>query len=137
MDTTTSKINERLLREYDQAEAITGAKIAKTGDGYVLVVTVAWKVGPLVVYNQRGKPRAWASMDRLLSYLSEMVPSVKTFELVLENVLQLPDEPAPAKTAAAPAPKARPAKKVAAKTAPKSASKAKPAGKVGRKVAHA
>lgn len=101
------KTTEPLLREYEQAKAITAAKIVKTPEGYVLVVQVAWKRGDLIVFNQRGKPRAWVSMDRLLSYLAEVAPSIRHFDLVFDQPIAW-DAPAPPKAAA-------PAKKAAAK----------------------
>ena len=79
------KTTDPLLREYGQAGAITAAKIVKTVKGYVLVIEVAWKPGDLIVFNQRGKPRAWASMDRLLRYLEDVAPSVRHFDLVFDE----------------------------------------------------
>lgn len=99
------KTTEPLLREYDQARAITAAKIVKTDEGYVLVVQVAWKRGDLIVFNQRGKPRAWVSMDRLLAYLAEVAPSIRHFDLVFDQPIAWeapkPAAKAPAKKAAA------------------------------------
>lgn len=103
----TEKTTEPLLREYEQAKAITAAKIVKTAEGYVLVIQVAWKRGDLIVFNQRGKPRAWVSMDRLLSYLAEVAPSIRHFDLVFDQPIGW-DTPAPAKVVT-------PAKKAAAK----------------------
>lgn len=79
------KTTEPQLRDFDAAGVITGAKIVKSDDGYVLVIQVSWKPGDLVVFNQRGKPRAWVSMDRLLRYIQEVTPTIKQIELVLDG----------------------------------------------------
>ena len=81
----SQKTTEPLLREYGQAGAIKAAKIVKSAEGYVLVIEVAWRQGELVVFNQRGKPRAWVSMDRLLRYLAEVAPSLRHFDLVFDQ----------------------------------------------------
>ena len=81
----SQKTTERLVREYDQAGAIRAAKIVRTAEGYVLVIEVAWKEGELIVFNQRGKPRAWVSMDRLLRYLADVAPSLRYFDLVFDQ----------------------------------------------------
>lgn len=78
-----SKVSEPQLREYDQARAITAAKVMQTADGYVLVITVNWKEGDLTVYSQRNRPRAWASVDRLIGHLSRVAPSISRFEIFL------------------------------------------------------
>lgn len=83
----TAKTTEPLLRQYDQARVITLVKIVNTPEGYVLVIQVSWRKGDLVVFNQRGRPRAWISLDRLISYLREVLPSVSKFELEMEPKL--------------------------------------------------
>lgn len=77
------KTTESQLRDFDAAGVITGAKIVQSDDGYVLVIQVSWKPGQLVVFSQRGKPRAWVSMDRLLRYIQEVTPTIRQIELVL------------------------------------------------------
>ena len=67
----TDRATERQLRDYDQAGVITAAKIAKSDDGFIVVIQVSWKRGDIVVYNQRNKPRAWRSLDRLVVDLFE------------------------------------------------------------------
>jgi D-alanyl-D-alanine carboxypeptidase len=126
---TTDKTTEPQLREFEAARVITGAKIVKTDEGYVLVVQVSWRKGDLVVFNQRGKPRAWASMDRLLRYIEEVTPSVGRIDLVLEKGAEQadarPDTPAK-KVAAKPVAKKplKPAKKRPLKAGAKKAAKA-------------
>lgn len=77
------KTTEPQLRDFDAAGVIVGARIVKSDDGYVLVIQVSWKPGELVVFSQRGRPRAWVSMDRLLRYIQEVTPTIKQIEVVL------------------------------------------------------
>ncbi len=74
------KMTEPQLREYDQAGAITAARIVRTAEGYVLVINVNWKEGDLTVYSQRNKPRAWRSLDRLIGHL-EALTSIRQIEV--------------------------------------------------------
>jgi hypothetical protein len=90
MDDNIDKATEPQLRDYDQAGVITGARIVRSDEGYVLVIRVSWKAGELVVYNQRGKPRAWVSLDRLISHLGEVAPSIETLELRLSAEVPKP-----------------------------------------------
>jgi hypothetical protein len=78
-----NKVSEPQLREYDQANAITAAKVVRTAEGFVLVINVNWKEGDLTVYSQRNRPRAWQSVDRLIGHLERITPSIKHFELYL------------------------------------------------------
>lgn len=78
-----NKVSEPQLREYDAAGAITAAKVVRTADGYVLVINVNWRDGDLTVYSQRNKPRAWASVDRLIGHLTRIAPSIQHFEVFL------------------------------------------------------
>jgi hypothetical protein len=90
MDNNIDKATEPQLRDYDQAGAITGARIIRSSDGYVLVIRVSWKPGELVVFNQRNKPRAWVSLDRLIAHLGEVAPSIQTVELSLSGEVPKP-----------------------------------------------
>jgi hypothetical protein len=90
MDDNTDKATESQLREYDEAGVITGARIIRSDEGYVLVIRVSWKSGESVIYNQRNKPRAWVSLDRMLGHLAEVAPSIKTIELALEATVPVP-----------------------------------------------
>ena len=78
-----SKVSEPQLREYGAAGVITTVKVVKTEDGYVLVINVNWKEGDFTVYSQRNRPRAWASVDRLIGHLSRVAPSISHFEVFL------------------------------------------------------
>ena len=86
----TDRATERQLRDYDQAGVITAAKITKSDDGFIVVIQVSWKRGDIVVYNQRNKPRAWRSLDRLVTYLGGVAPSTRLLELSL--LLDAPPE---------------------------------------------
>jgi hypothetical protein len=79
------KLSEPQLREYDQAGAITAAKVVRTAEGFVLVINVNWKEGDLTVWSQRNKPRAWQSVDRLIGHLERVAPSIKHFEIYLSD----------------------------------------------------
>lgn len=76
-------VSEPQLREYDGAGAITAAKVVRTEDGYVLVINVNWKEGDYTVYSQRRKPRAWVSLDRLISHLLLIAPTISNFQVFL------------------------------------------------------
>lgn len=78
-----NKVSEPQLREYDQAGAITAAKVVRTDEGYVLVINVNWKEGDLTVYSQRNKPRAWQSVDRLIGHLERTAPSITQLAVFL------------------------------------------------------
>lgn len=81
----SGKTTEPQLRDYNQAGVISAAKIVKTADGYVLVIQVSWKLGELIVFNHRGTPRTWVSMDRLLAYITETVPTIRELQLLLDQ----------------------------------------------------
>lgn len=78
------KTNEAQLRIFDQAAAITAVKVVRVAEGYLLMARVSHKKEDVVVFNKRGTPRAWASLDRLLKYLQEVAPSVKRIDLQLD-----------------------------------------------------
>ena len=118
----TDRATERQLRDYDQAGVITAAKIANSDDGFIVVIQVSWKRGDIVVYNQRNKPRAWRSLDRLVAYLGEVAPSMRMLELNL--LLNVPPEIAALSTA----PKSN-VKTPAKKTPKATAKKPRPTGK--------
>ncbi len=80
-----SKLSEPQLREYDAANVITNAKVVRTEEGFVLVINLSWKEGDFTVYSQRNKPRAWASVDRLIGHLEKVAPSIKHLQLFLES----------------------------------------------------
>lgn len=87
MEETVDKATEAQLREYDQAKVITSARIVRGDDGYVLVIRLTWKPGEVVIFNQRHKPRSWASLDRLIAHLGEVAPSIQSVELALHGVV--------------------------------------------------
>lgn len=91
MEEKIDKASESQLRDYDQAGVITSARIVGSKDGYVLIVRVSWKAGESVVYNQRNKPRAWVSLDRLIRHLAEVAPSIKALHLTLDGEVPAPN----------------------------------------------
>jgi hypothetical protein len=85
----TDKANEAQLRDYDRAGVIKAAKIVKTHAGFVVVIRLSWKPGDIVIHSLRKGPRAWASLDRLLSYLDEVAPSIREMDLILTEPPEL------------------------------------------------
>lgn len=78
-----NKASEAQLRQYSSAGAITSAKVMQTPQGFIVAVTVNWKEGDLTVYSQRNRPRAWASVDRLIGHLARVAPSIQHLEVFL------------------------------------------------------
>lgn len=76
-------VSETELREYDEAGAITAAKVVRTVDGYVLVINVNWKEGDLTVFSQRHRPRVWVSLDRMIGRLTLVAPNISDFQVFL------------------------------------------------------
>ena len=99
----TDKATEPQLRDYDRANVIKSAKIVKTHAGYVLVITLTWKAGDVVVYSVRSGPRAWLSLDRLLAYLDEVAPTIRRIDLVLVEQPELAELMRPARKRGRPA----------------------------------
>jgi hypothetical protein len=85
----TDKATEAQLRDYDRAGVIKAAKIVKTHAGFVLVIRLTWKQGDIVIHSLRKGPRAWASLDRLLSYLDEVAPTIREMDLILTEPPEL------------------------------------------------
>jgi hypothetical protein len=82
-----NRVSESQLREYNQAKAITAARIQRHRGGYILVIQVNWKEEHQILFSQRNHPRVWMSLDRMISHLVEVAPSIVRLELVLEDDL--------------------------------------------------
>jgi transcription elongation factor Elf1 len=85
------KISESQLRDYDQAGVISAGQIIKMGDGYVLAIKVTLRPHGLVVCSQPDMPHTWASVDKLLAYISTVAPSIRHITMLLDPIdVQIP-----------------------------------------------
>lgn len=78
-----SKISEAEFREYARSDAIKQATVIKTDEGFILVVELTWKEGLHTLHTFRNRPRAWASLDRMVSYLEKHELKVDSIRLQL------------------------------------------------------
>ncbi len=83
------RVTERQLREPAKFNTIKRATIIKTPEGYGLIISLSWRGDSSVLYTQRMKPRMWASLDRLIMYLSELAPSIRRVDLVLAGTTEM------------------------------------------------
>ena len=83
------RATEAQLREYGLAKQISAARVVRTPNGYLLLVTVSWKQQELLLYTTRNKPRSWMSADRLVAHLLEASPALVSFEVVLHPSVEL------------------------------------------------
>ena len=79
------RIDEAALRSYGDIGAITSATATKKSDddGYTLAVSVAGKNLTYDLYGSRRQPRTWKSLDRLVRFLQDAVPSLRDVHLKL------------------------------------------------------
>jgi hypothetical protein len=78
-----SKITESEFREYAKNDAIKTATVIKTDEGYILVVELTWKEGRHTLHTFRNRPRAWASLDRMMAYMERHELKLKSISLQL------------------------------------------------------
>lgn len=78
-----SKITESEFREYAKNDAIRTATVIKTDEGYILVVELTWKEGRHTLHTFRNRPRAWASLDRMMAYMERHELKLKSIALQL------------------------------------------------------
>lgn len=72
-----NKISESELNDYFQNKAVKKLHIVQCeGGGYRTVVNLTWKEGDFEVITTRGKPREWASLDRLARHIQEKYQGV-------------------------------------------------------------
>jgi hypothetical protein len=70
-------VEEPRLREYGSQGAVEQVHAVRAKSGYELQVFLSSpKAQPLLVYTQRGSPRAWASLDRLTAFVQRTFPGV-------------------------------------------------------------
>ncbi|WP_156442968.1 hypothetical protein [Burkholderia sp. MSMB1552] len=98
LEMNLSRITESEFREYARAGAIKNARVERALEGYILVVELTWSVeralegyilvveltwkdGLHTLFTTRDHPRAWASLDRMVSYLERNDLKLTAFEL--------------------------------------------------------
>ncbi|KVC67661.1 hypothetical protein WJ92_08270 [Burkholderia ubonensis] len=81
LEMNLSRITESEFREYARAGAIKNARVERALEGYILVVELTWKDGLHTLFTTRDHPRAWASLDRMVSYLDRNDLKLTAFEL--------------------------------------------------------
>ena len=65
-------ISEAELMDFMQNQAVKRLHIVQNEIGhYQIIVTVTWKKGDWQLVTTRGKPRQWASLDRLARHIRE------------------------------------------------------------------
>lgn len=65
-------INEAELTDFVKNKAVKKLSIIQGESGkYQIVITLTWKEGDWNLVTTRGKPREWASLDRLARHISE------------------------------------------------------------------
>ncbi len=81
LETQLLKVTEAQLREYAAASTLKQQTILCTDEGFVLTFTLSWKQGVFTLFTARsGRPRTFASLDRMLKYL-------QTQDLLLPEVV--------------------------------------------------
>ncbi|KVT77368.1 hypothetical protein WK58_11400 [Burkholderia ubonensis] len=81
LEMNLSRITESEFREYARAGAIKNARVERALEGYILVIELTWKDGLHTLFTTRDHPRAWASLDRMVSYLDRNDLKLTAFEL--------------------------------------------------------
>ncbi|MFA8400955.1 hypothetical protein [Burkholderia ubonensis] len=81
LEMNLSRITESEFREYARAGAIKNARVERALEGYILIVELTWKDGLHTLFTTRDHPRAWASLDRMVSYLDRNDLKLTAFEL--------------------------------------------------------
>lgn len=65
-------ISESELADFIKNKAVKKLHIAQNEDRkYEIVITLTWKEGDWNLITTRGKPREWASLDRLARHIQE------------------------------------------------------------------
>jgi hypothetical protein len=71
------------LRQFEELKTVAQVTVVRLPEGWLLIVGVEGRARDLVVWSTRQRPRLWKSLDKLVSYAIDVVPSVPTFELML------------------------------------------------------
>jgi hypothetical protein len=77
------KVSEAELRQFEELKTVAQVTVVRLPEGWLLIVGVEGRARDLVVWSTRQRPRLWKSLDKLVSYAIDVVPSVPTFELML------------------------------------------------------
>ena len=65
-------IREAELTDFVKNTAVKRLNIVQSGvSKYQIVITLTWKEGDWYLVTTRGKPREWASLDRLARHIRE------------------------------------------------------------------
>lgn len=65
-------VSESELTDYVTNNAIKGLSIVQNAASkYQIVITLNWKEGEWTLITTRGKPREWASLDRLTRHFQD------------------------------------------------------------------
>lgn len=65
-------INQAELVDFVRNRAVTRFRIIQNAaNNYQIVINLTWKEGHLNLVTARGKPREWASLDRLARHIKE------------------------------------------------------------------
>ena len=79
-------ISEAELADNAKNGAVKTMQFVRTPDGgYKVICTLTWKSGNYVLTTTRGKPREWASLDRLARHIHETFPEAPPITLVLDS----------------------------------------------------
>jgi len=87
-------VSESELIDYVKNSAVKRLNIVQSGvNKYQIVVVLTWKEGELNLVTTRGKPREWASLDRLSRHIREKYDGVlPPIGLTLLKQIQSPEK---------------------------------------------
>lgn len=77
-------ITEAQLKDSGRAGAVTSMQARRVDGAFILVVTLSWKAGDLMIVTGHNNARTWRSLDRLVAYVTRTVPLVERVGVLLD-----------------------------------------------------
>lgn len=86
-------ISDAELADFLKNKAVRRLNVIQNDVGkYLIVVTLTWKKGDWKLITTRGKPREWASLDRLTGHIREQYDGMlPTIVLILRKAAAKPE----------------------------------------------
>lgn len=90
--TDAHQINEQTLIDSLESNSVKKIKLIQGKDRkFTILACLTWKGGGQILVTQRKRPRAWASLDRLIRHMETKYPNLPIIEIHLYKESK-PDE---------------------------------------------
>lgn len=82
---TDTTINESMLVESLENNAITHIRIVPIGKKFSVYISLTWKDGESLLVTAKKQPRFWSSLDRLFRFITENSTNSQELEISIRS----------------------------------------------------